>query len=196
MSLSRLLKRAFGARSWTTRLGAVAALAVAAFMAWQGEFGSVLGAPTGHASSGTELRGRVIGVADGDTLELLTEAGQRERIRLAYIDAPEHDQAWGTRARQSLAKLVFGRAVVVREHGRDRYSRLLGDVLVDGHDVSEAQLAAGMAWHYLHYARKDQPADSFERYQDAERAARDRQDGLWHDATPTPPWDFRHTRRR
>ncbi|QNM94964.1 thermonuclease family protein [Chitinimonas koreensis] len=192
MSLFRLLQRACGGRSWSVRLGAVAALAVAAFMAWQGELGGAFGAPV----AGTELHGRVIGVADGDTLEVLTEAGQRERVRLAYIDAPEHDQPWGTRARQALAKQVFGRAVVVREHGRDRYGRLLGDVLVEGRDVSEAQLAAGMAWHYLHYARKDQPADSFERYQDAERTARNRQEGLWHDDAPTAPWDFRHAGRR
>ncbi|UFN51674.1 hypothetical protein LPC08_24450 (plasmid) [Roseomonas sp. OT10] len=46
-----------------------------------------------------DLHGRIVGISDGDTATLLTPGHQQIRIRLAEIDAPEHRQPYGERAR-------------------------------------------------------------------------------------------------
>jgi hypothetical protein len=59
------------------------------------------------------LRGRVVKIADGDTLTVLDESKRQHKIRLVGIDAPERKQAFGTVSRQNLADLVFGKTVAV-----------------------------------------------------------------------------------
>lgn len=55
---------------------------------------------------------RVVAIADGDTLTVLTTAQQQVRIRLAEIDTPESAQPYGTHARQELSELTFGKGAV------------------------------------------------------------------------------------
>ena len=54
------------------------------------------------------LTGRVVAVADGDTVTVLDEHRTQHRIRLQGIDAPEKAQPFGERSRQHLAQRVFG----------------------------------------------------------------------------------------
>ena len=74
------------------------------------------------AAQAGELRGRVVVVADGDTLTILDAGRQQHRIRLAEIDAPEKRQPFGQRSKQSLSDLCFGRDAVIEDGGRDRYA--------------------------------------------------------------------------
>ncbi|BCT69544.1 thermonuclease family protein [Nitrosospira sp. NRS527] len=136
------------------------------------------------------LTGEVVKIADGDTLTVLDASKQQHRIRLTGIDAPEKKQAFGTVSKQHLANLVFGRAVMVEWHKRDRYQRILGKVLVDGQDANLEQIRAGLAWHYKQYGKDQQPVDR-RLYAEAEEAARLKGVGLWCDPAPLPPWDFR-----
>ena len=80
-------------------------------------------------ASPAQLFGKVVGVADGDTVTVLEESDQQHKVRLAGIDAPERRQAYGDRAKQHLSALVYGRAVVVVWDKRDRYGRIVGRVL-------------------------------------------------------------------
>lgn len=131
-----------------------------------------------------DFTGKVIGVVDGDTLDVLVD--QRSvRVRLAEIDAPEAQQAWGTRSKQALAGVVFGRLVTVRDEGlaRDR-KRTVGTVFLNGESVNRMMVAAGMAWVYPAYAR-DRSLYAVEA--DARAARR----GLWADAAPFAPWCWR-----
>ena len=59
------------------------------------------------AGAGEILEGRVVGVHDGDTVTLSMVHNQQLKIRLAQIDAPELDQAFGQRSKQSLSDMVF-----------------------------------------------------------------------------------------
>ncbi len=136
------------------------------------------------------LTGQVVKIADGDTLTVLDASKQQHRIRLTGIDAPEKKQAFGTVSRQHLAARVFGRVVTVEWHQRDRYHRILGKVLINGEDANLEQIRAGLAWHYRGYAKEQAPGDR-ERYALAEDQARRAGVGLWRDAAPVPPWDFR-----
>ena len=143
----------------------------------------------------TQLTGRVVGVHDGDTVTVLDANRVQHKIRLAGIDAPELKQAFGTRSRQNLAGMVFGKDVLVEWNKRDRYGRTVGVVLVGGHDANLEQIRSGMAWWYRQYAREQTPNDR-QLYELAENEARAAKHGLWADAAPVPPWEWRHRKQR
>jgi len=130
---------------------------------------------------------RVVAIADGDSLTC-TFGGTRTEVRLDEIDAPEHDQPHGGQAKQSLAKLCLNKQVTLDRHGVDDYGRVLARVTCGGVDANESQVRRGMAWVYDHYV-KDRSL-----YNDQTRA-RSEGLGLWAEPDPTPPWDWRHSRR-
>lgn len=136
------------------------------------------------------IRGRVVGVLDGDTIDVLDAARVSHRIRLAGIDAPEKSQAYGHRSKQSLSDLIFGKEVSVEVHKRDRYEREIGRVMLDGEDVNLEQIRRGMAWFYRQYERELSPEDQAA-YDAAEVMARSKKVGLWADQAPLSPWMFR-----
>lgn len=132
---------------------------------------------------------RIVGIADGDTLTALGRGHTRMKCRLYGIDAPEKKQAFGQASKASLAALAFGRSADIDVVGRDRYGRSLCKVAVAGLDVNREQIARGMAWMYRQYA-------SDRDYSDAEMAAQAHRLGIWRDAEPVAPWEFRRTSRR
>lgn len=134
------------------------------------------------------LQGRVVGVADGDTVTILTPERQQVRIRLGQIDAPEKAQPFGQRSKQSLSDLIFGTEVRVRVETTDRYGRTVGRVFQDNVDVNLEQVKRGMAWAYRQYL-----TDKI--FLEVEHAAKAAKIGLWSDPNPTPPWEFRHSER-
>lgn len=140
------------------------------------------------------LAGKVVGVTDGDTITVLDAANVQHKIRLAGIDAPEKSQAFGQRSKEHMSALVFGKTVEVIWNKTDRYGRTIGKVVVAGQDANLDQVRSGLAWHYKAYEREQTPADRAT-YAQAETEARTRHVGLWQDANPTPPWDYRHGRR-
>lgn len=140
------------------------------------------------------IEGRVVGVADGDTITVLDSTNTQHKIRLSGIDAPEKAQAFGNRSKQSLSDLVFSKAVTVDTDKRDKYKRNVGKVLIDGVDANLEQVKRGMAWHYKAYEREQPPADR-RAYSDAEDAAKAARRGLWTDVEPVPPWEFRHNKQ-
>jgi endonuclease YncB( thermonuclease family) len=140
------------------------------------------------------ISGRVVGVADGDTLTVLDSRKQQHKVRLIGIDAPEKAQPFGERSKQSLSDLAYNRNVLVQTHKRDRYGRVLGTVLLDGIDLNLVQINRGLAWHYKAYAR-EQTHNDRSRYAMTEEVARSDRRGLWRDAEPTPPWAWRKSAR-
>jgi len=152
------------------------------------------------------LSGRVVGVSDGDTITVLDADYTQYKIRLSGIDAPEKKQAFGQRSKEHLSDLVFGKQVAVEWHKTDRYKRIIGKVLVADpactkadcpktFDACLSQVSVGLAWWYRQYAKEQLPEDR-QRYELAENEARARKAGLWVDAEPVPPWEFRHAGRR
>jgi len=65
--------------------------------------------------------GRVVGIADGDTLTILDSSNQQHRIRLSGIDTPEKKQPFGARAKENLSALAFGMDATVEWTKLDRY---------------------------------------------------------------------------
>jgi micrococcal nuclease len=77
-----------------------------------------------HLFNHSRFTGSVVGVLDGDTIEVLHNQ-HPERIRLSGIDCPEKGQAYGKRAKQAASELVFGKDVTLQTHGHDKYGRML-----------------------------------------------------------------------
>jgi endonuclease YncB( thermonuclease family) len=146
-------------------------------------------------SNAETITGRVVGIADGDTITVLDADKVQHKIRLAGIDAPEKKQAFGNRSKESLSALAFDRTVDVETSKRDRYGRQIGKVLVNGRDVNLVQVERGMAWFYRKYQREQSPNDQ-RLYDAAEDAARAGKRGLWRDAEPVPPWEFRRNKSK
>lgn len=140
------------------------------------------------------LAGRVVGVSDGDTVTVLTAENRQFRIRLSGIDAPEKKQPFGTHARETLSRQLFGQPVVVEWSKTDRYGRIIGKIEVDGVDANLEQVREGSAWVYTQYLR-ELPVEDRKLYLEAERLARSERRGLWRDTDPEPPWQWRHERR-
>ena len=141
-----------------------------------------------------DFTGKVVGVADGDTITVLDADKVQHKIRLTGIDAPEKRQAFWTYSKQSLSDMVYNKTVTVETVKRDRYGRELGKVLADGKDVNLEQIRAGMAWHYKAYQR-DQSAADRQTYAEAENEAMAARRGLWDDPEPVPPWEWRRELR-
>ena len=53
--------------------------------------------------------------------------------------------------------------------------------------------APGMAWHYKEYQHEQTTQDRLV-YRDEEESAKARRVGLWKDAKPVPPWEWRKTK--
>lgn len=136
---------------------------------------------TAHAETVT---GRVVGVADGDTMTVLVDREQ-VKVRLIEIDAPEKSQAFGNKSKLALAAMVFGKDVEVETHGKDKYKRTLGRVVVNGLDANTEMVRQGYAWVYRKYSKNPELLG-------VESEAREAKRGLWFDADPVPPWEWRH----
>ena len=148
----------------------------------------------------------VVGVSDGDTVTARCGkpgAYEQVKVRLSGIDAPEKRQPYGERARQALAAFVFQRWVRLDCPKTDRYGRSICSVWVapnsapDGPKTLDAGLAMvtqGMAWWYRTYAL-DQAPQARGQYGFAEQEARAKRVGLWRDASPMPPWEWRRAGR-
>lgn len=140
------------------------------------------------------LEGRVVSIADGDTITVLDSSNTQHKIRLAGIDAPEKKQPFGIISRQHLGDLVFSKQVRVEWSKLDRYGRIVGKVLVGNTNACLEQLKAGLAWHYTKYEKEQPPADRVS-YKKAEEEARGARLGLWRENGPVPPWEWRRTVR-
>ena len=139
------------------------------------------------------LEGRVVGVSDGDTITVLDRENVQHRVRLSAIDAPEKAQPFGNHSKEHLSKWVYNRAVFIEWNKQDRYGRIVGKVFMDGHDAGLEQVRAGMAWWYRDYSKEQTPED-LALYEKTEQAAREGKLGLWRDAAPIPPWEWRRKR--
>ncbi|HBV0203642.1 thermonuclease family protein [Escherichia coli] len=132
-----------------------------------------------------EIQGKVIRVLDGDTIEVLQDK-KPVRIRLANIDAPEKKQAFGRWSANQLKALLAGQSVTVSYTQTDRYGRIIGHVFTtNGTDASRFMVQSGAAWVYERYnVDESLPA--------LQREAQEQKRGLWADANPVPPWEWRY----
>jgi len=134
-------------------------------------------------------KARVVGVADGDSITVLTPINKQVLIRLYGIDCPEIGQPSGIKAKEFTSGLCFGMTIQYRLLGIDRFDRTVATVfLEDGKELNLEIIKAGYAWHYERYSKRPD-------YVRAEEEARKAGIGLWAQKEPTPPWEWRRVRR-
>lgn len=92
--------------------------------------------------------GKVVGIADGDTITVLRDGHDQVKIRLYGIVAPESGQPFGKASKQNLSLMVYGQPVQIEVMDTDRYDRALARIFVYGEDVNAEQLRFGHAWLY------------------------------------------------
>jgi endonuclease YncB( thermonuclease family) len=142
------------------------------------------------ANISSQLRNNtVVKIVDGDTYDVILD-GTQTRIRMEGIDTPERGMDYYKVAKDYLGKLCVNQKVRVVGSEKDRYGRLLAKTyLSDGRELGVEMVRAGMAWHYKKYSSDPTLAK-------LERQARAAHIGLWSLANPTPPWEFRHAKRK
>ena len=149
----------------------------------------------GHAAR--TIDGIVRAVYDGDTVLLATREENRLKVRLYGIDAPETakpdtpGQPFGTISKRTLMYKIMGRQVSADIVDKDQYQRAVAVIRYAGRDINREMVAEGMAWAYRQYLQGPYASE----YIDAENHARSRRAGLWRDANPQPPWEFRKPQR-
>jgi micrococcal nuclease len=134
-----------------------------------------------------EFTAKVIAIKDGDSMEVLYET-KTISIRLADVDCPEirNSQPFGRAAKKFTSALCFGQMVKVQHRNKfDRYKRLIATIINEQNkNVNEELVIAGLAWHFKQYSTNIEIAK-------LEITARVNKVGLWKDAYPIAPWEWR-----
>lgn len=87
-------------------------------------------------------------VVDGDTVDVVSSTGQKERIRVIGIDTPERGECGFADAAAALSRIVEGKVVTLvpgARDNRDAYGRLLRYLDVEGRDAGLELIQAGHA---------------------------------------------------
>jgi endonuclease YncB( thermonuclease family) len=143
------------------------------------------------------LEGRVVRVADGDTLTVQV-GNQQYRIRLASIDAPETHksneqpgQPYAQASRDFLYQRVGGKNVQLNCYEEDNYGRKICDVNLPGQETSlnRQLVAAGYAW-----ANQEKRGRFLRDKQmvDLQQQAQKNKQGIWQATSPVEPWVWRY----
>lgn len=141
-------------------------------------------APWKYRSEIRHIKGKVVGIKDGDSIELLVD---EEVIIVDFkgVDCPEYKQPFGKEAAQFTRNLCMGKEVTLQSAYENRYKKYLADVILqDGRNLSEEILKAGLGWHRTTLSKK---ANLYA----IEQQARKEKTGLWIQENPEPPWEYR-----
>lgn len=145
-----------------------------------------------------QYSGRIVAISDGDTVQIQDTHGQKHRVRLAFIDAPEMKQTAGTESLKNLQKMFRSQKTVqvqvqVQVTDIDQYQRQVAIVWQGDVDMNAMQLAQGFAWHYDSIAKKQQKPDAYRYYQCLHQEAKKQRLGLWRNSKAQAPWAFRQS---
>ena len=141
--------------------------------------------PASVAEPPASLSGKVTGIKDGDTIDILYN-GKKLTIRFAHIDCPEKKQPYGQAAKQFVSGKCFGQIVTIQHNNEyDRSKRLIGEViLANGQNLNKELVRQGLAWHFKKYSDD-------RTYAALEQEARKQRIGLWSEPNPVAPWEWR-----
>ena len=133
---------------------------------------------------------KIIGVKDGDTVDILLEGNKKQTVRLAHVDTPEKNQPYGQKAKKFVSDFCFGKTVQVVIAGRpDRNGRWIAEIFYQNKNLGKDLVRNGLAWHYKKYSKNSN-------YAELEIAARKKKKGLWVEKNPVEPWNWRNYKKK
>jgi len=139
------------------------------------------------------ITGTVSSISDGDTIKVRTTNGTIT-VRAVCVDSPESDQPGGKEATARLRQLLpIGQSVTLNVVDTDRYGRSVAEIYKGNNLVNLWMVQEGRAVvypKYLHNCPSNAP-----RLQQAESQARQKRLGIWGQAQPIMPWDWRSGKR-
>ena len=138
------------------------------------------------------LRAIVVEVSDGKTI-WVENTGRRIKVVLKAAESPEKDQPYADVARQHLAGFVLNHQVTVEYTGLGEGALLIARVFCDDRDIGLQMIRDGVAWFDRSY-ESELGAQVQRVYSDSEQAAQNEHRGIWQDAAPVPPWEWRRAR--
>lgn len=136
-------------------------------------------------------------IVDGDTLVFQEKSGQKEKVRLLGIDAPESKQICinqggkeylcGVESKAYLETIIGKDPVQCLAAKRDQYARVLGVCFDEktGKELNEAMVKNGEALAYVQFSKA---------YVGGEAEAMNGHKGLWQGKFQKP-WEYRKAKR-
>jgi endonuclease YncB( thermonuclease family) len=133
--------------------------------------------------------GKVVEVIDGKTAVIQVPTGTKVTVVLQFIEIPEPDQPLHQTVKEHLEKLVLDKTVEFLPR-RMLSSASVGQIFLDGIDVSRQMLRDGAAWYALSEKSAQDFAES-ELYQKIEAQAKTEKRGVWGVENMKTAWEFR-----
>ncbi len=129
-------------------------------------------------------------VQDGDSAILCCDKGETFIVRLKDIDAPEKDQPFANQSKQYLKQLINGKSLKLIGKKKDRYGRLLADIIVDEESVNKQMIKTGHAWLWRYSENL--------KLQWLQKQAKKQKLGLWAlpESQRIEPWQWRKQNKR
>lgn len=137
------------------------------------------------------MMARVEKISDGDTVSALTDNGDRLKIRLFGIDAPERSQPHGKESRTALSRMIGKKEIDLEIVAEDKYGRCVAVIRLGNRIINKEMVERGHAWVYRSFCRKSYCSDWIR----LEEEAREKEKGLWKESDPVAPWDYRREKK-
>lgn len=150
---------------------ALAVLGPWACAVYEAESGDSSDSTSAYSNSGAPnaVQCDVESVYDGDTIGVIC-AGEREKVRLYCIDAPEMQQRpWGIQSRDHLRGLL-GPRVGVERFDTDRYGRTVAKLWTNGENTAARMVGGGWAVVFPRYYPRTE--GSYYRTEEASKGGR------------------------
>jgi endonuclease YncB( thermonuclease family) len=149
-------------------------------------------ASAAHAQGkpGDILHAKVVAYGSASAFAVLDPAQKLQRVKLTGVDSPEKTQRFAQQAQRLASDYLGPKPIAIALDAVDDDGRVHGHVSVDGHDLGLTLLEAGLAWCDPHDSER-LPAALQSAYAHACEQARAQRRGLWQDANPVPPWEYR-----
>ena len=140
------------------------------------------------------LKGEAIRITDGDTAVIALERGNKQiTCRLYGIDSPESawrdrpGQPYSKEAGSELGQLIAGKTVTIITTGEKTHGREVCFIRKNGMDINLEMVKRGYAWAYRKHLKSPYASE----YIEAEKKARAHKSGIWKQANPLAPWEFK-----
>lgn len=134
---------------------------------------------------------RVKKVIDGDSLIVMQNNNKKE-IRLWGVDSPEWGQPYSKRAKKFLKDTVMNNTISVQPYYHDDYGRLVAGIFYNQVNINQLMVEKGYAWVHIYYCNKE----ICKEWSALQREAKKKKLGLWREADPVPPWEWKRMKRK